>query len=99
MVVVEVAHAQQEGAGQGRLGGQVEDGALTTYGFVHHDAGAQAARIADQVLRGADPGTLPVENTESFFAINLDTAEQIDLEISSAILQRAQIILRGDDEE
>lgn len=78
---------------------QVEDGALTTYGFVHHDAGAQAARIADQVLRGADPGTLPVENTESFFAINLDTAEQIDLEISSAILQRAQIILRGDDEE
>ena len=51
------------------------------------------------MLRGADPGTLPVENTESFFAINLDTAEQIDLEISSAILQRAQIILRGDDEE
>jgi putative ABC transport system substrate-binding protein len=78
---------------------QVEGGALTTYGFVHRDAGAQAARFADQVLRGADPGMLPVENTESFLAINLATAEEIGLEIPSEVLRQAQIILRGDDEE
>ena len=40
---------------------QVEEGALTTYGFNHYEAGRQAARMADQVLKGTDPGSLPVE--------------------------------------
>lgn len=75
---------------------QVEGGALMTYGFVHHDAGAQAAHIADQVLRGADPGTLPVENTESFLAINLATAADLGLEIPEVVLRQADILLRGD---
>lgn len=76
---------------------QVEEGALMTYGFIHERAGAQAARIADQVLRGADPGDLPVEDTESFLGINLMTAEAIGLDISDAILQQAEIIRRPGD--
>ena len=76
---------------------QVEGGALMTYGFVHHDAGAQAARIAGQVLRGTDPGSLPVENTESFLAINLETAADLDLEIPDSLLRRADILLGADD--
>ena len=76
---------------------QVEGGALTSYGFVHHDAGAQAARIADRILRGADPATLPVEDTESFLAVNLVTAEAIGLHVSDEILQQADIILRASD--
>lgn len=73
---------------------QVEEGALTSYGFVHHAAGVQAARIADRVLKGADPGTLPVEDTESFLAINLETADELGLEISDDILQQADVIIR-----
>jgi putative ABC transport system substrate-binding protein len=78
---------------------QVEKGALTTYGFVHHEVGAQAARIADQVLRGADPAELPVETAEFFLVINLPTAEAIELEISDDILQQAEIIIRADETE
>lgn len=78
---------------------QVEEGALTTYGFIHHKAGAQAARVADQVLKGADPGNLPVETAEFFLAINLQTADAIGLEIPYEILQRAEIIIRGDEQE
>ena len=77
---------------------QVEEGALTAYGFIHHDAGAQAARIADRVLKGADPGDLPVENTESYLAINLVAAELIELDISDDLLRRAAIIVRSHDD-
>ena len=73
---------------------QVEEGALTSYGFVHHAAGVQAARIADRVLKGADPGNLPVEDTESFFAVNLETAAALGLEISDELLQQADVIIR-----
>ena len=73
---------------------QVNQGALTTYGFIHEEAGKQAARIADQVLRGADPGELPVENTESFLAVNLATAAAIGLEVGDDILQQARVIVR-----
>jgi putative ABC transport system substrate-binding protein len=78
---------------------QVEEGSLMTYGFVHERAGAQAARIADQVLRGTDPGDLPVEDAESFLAVNLATAKEIGLEVTDAFLQQAEIILRPGDEE
>jgi putative ABC transport system substrate-binding protein len=77
---------------------QVEGGALTTYGFVHHKAGAQAAHIAHQVLRGADPGELPVETAEFYLGINLQTADAIGLEIPYEILQQAELIIRADEE-
>lgn len=73
---------------------QVEQGALAGFGFVHREAGVQAARLAAKVLKGADPGTLPVETTESFLAINLETAAQLGLDIPEAILRQAAIILR-----
>lgn len=75
---------------------QVEEGAIMTYGFDHYKAGKQAARIADQVLRGAEPGNLPVETAEYFLAVNLEAAEMIGLEIPYSILQQAKIIIRPD---
>ncbi len=78
---------------------QVEEGALTTYGFIHHEVGAQAARLADQVLKGANPGELPVETAEFFLAINLRTADAIGLEIPYEILQQAEIIIRAEKQE
>jgi putative ABC transport system substrate-binding protein len=75
---------------------QVEEGALTTYGFIHHAVGSQAARIAVQILKGADPGELPVEETEFYLAINLVAADAIGLEIPAEILQQAEIIIRDE---
>jgi putative ABC transport system substrate-binding protein len=74
---------------------QVDGGALMSYGFVHHEAGSQAASIAVQVLNGTDPGSIPVQNTESFLAINLVAASDIGLEISDDVLRQADIIVRG----
>lgn len=73
---------------------QVEEGALTTYGFVHHKVGVQAARIADQILQGADPAELPVETAEFFLTINLSAADAIGLEVTDDVLRKADIILR-----
>jgi len=78
---------------------QVEGGALTAYGIIHHKAGAQAAHIAAQVLRGADPGELPVETAEFYLGINLQTADAIGLEIPYEVLQQAEIIIRAEEQE
>ncbi len=76
---------------------QVEEGALITYGFSHYEVGRQAARIADQVLKGTDPGKLPVETAEFFLAVNLRAAEEIGLRVPYSILQQAKIIIRSDE--
>jgi putative ABC transport system substrate-binding protein len=73
----------------------VEDGALTAYGIdLTISAKEEAARLADQILRGTKPGDLPVEMAEFYLAINLKTAEAIDLDIPDEILLQADIIVR-----
>ncbi len=74
---------------------QVENGALYTYGFVHDDVGKQAARIADQILKGSDPGKIPVETAEFYLVINLEAAEAIGLEIPDSTLQQAEVVIRS----
>jgi putative tryptophan/tyrosine transport system substrate-binding protein len=74
---------------------QVEQGALTAYGFVHREVGIQAAAIADLILKGARPGSLPVQTAEAFLGINLQTARAIGLEISSDLIQRAEYVVRS----
>ena len=78
---------------------QVEDGALTAYGIIHHEVGVQVAQIADKILKGGDPGTLPVQTAEFYLAINLETADAIGLEIPYSTLQQAKIIIRANGEE
>lgn len=73
---------------------QVEAGALISYGFVHREIGRQAARLADQVLRGVPPGELPVETAQNYLAINLHTARDIGVEIPFDMLRQADILLR-----
>lgn len=72
---------------------QVEGGALMAYGIIHHQVGVQAASIADQVLKGAKTGELPVQTAEFFLVINRETADAIGLEIPYPILQQAVDIL------
>ena len=73
---------------------QVEDGVLMGYGPEFFPMGRQAARLADQILKGMDPSDLPVETGEFFFTINTDTAEKIGLDIPTDILQQANEIVR-----
>ena len=73
---------------------QVEEGALFTYGFIHHEVG-NPAHIAVQILTGTDTGGISVEIAETYLAINLDTAVAIGLEVPYQMLQRAQIIIHN----
>lgn len=73
---------------------QVQAGALFSYGFVHRDIGRQAARLADQVLRGTPPGDLPVEMAENRLAINLVAASRIGIAIPDDIVVQAEYVIR-----
>lgn len=73
------------------------NGALMSYGIGSVEVGKQAARLADQILQGADPADLPVEVGEFFLTINLKTAEEIGLEISEDMLRQANTIIRADE--
>jgi putative ABC transport system substrate-binding protein len=79
-------------------GANIEDvtahGVLISYAMQQISAGKQAARLADQILRGTKPADLPVETAEFYLAINLKTAEAIGLDISDEILLQADIIVR-----
>ena len=73
----------------------VEYGHLTAYGIdIAASAKQQAARLADQILRGTKPSDLPIEMAEFFLAINLKTAEAIGLDIPDEVLLEADIIIR-----
>jgi putative ABC transport system substrate-binding protein len=69
-------------------------GVFTSYGMEQTSSGKQAARLADQVLRGVKPSDLPVETAEFYLAINLKTAKAIGLDIRDEILLQANIIVR-----
>ena len=67
---------------------------LTAFGFDQHLYGKQAARLADQIFKGARAADLPVEMADFFLAINLKTAKTIGLTIPDEILRQADIIVR-----
>jgi putative ABC transport system substrate-binding protein len=56
--------------------------------------GEQAARMADQILKGTKPADLPVETAEFFLNINLKTAKAIGRDIPDAILTQANTVIR-----
>jgi putative ABC transport system substrate-binding protein len=72
----------------------VKNGALLSYSSSDAEAGKQAGRLADRILKGAKPADLPVETAEYFLAINLKTAAAIGLTIPDDILRQATTIVR-----
>ncbi len=76
---------------------EVEDGALLAYGEELDEVGAQVARMVDAIHRGATPGEMPVENVEFFLSLNLDTAEQIGLDVPESFLARVHTLIRNSD--
>lgn len=69
-------------------------GAVLSYGDVDDRTGLQAARLADNILRGTPPADLPVEIANFSLGINLKTARSIGIEISNDILQQTDFIVR-----
>ncbi|MDJ0831887.1 MAG: ABC transporter substrate-binding protein [Gammaproteobacteria bacterium] len=73
---------------------QAEKGALFAYGIVHHEAGAQAAPIADMILKGSKPGDMPIQTADFYLGINMATAKKIGINIPDHFLRQAHKVIR-----
>jgi putative tryptophan/tyrosine transport system substrate-binding protein len=71
-----------------------ETGVLVTYAADWFSMGEQAARLADQILKGAKPADLPVETGEHSLRIDLRTATVIGLAVPDEILRQADLVIR-----
>ena len=71
-----------------------EAGVLVTYAADWFTMGQQAARLADQIFKGARPGELPVETGEHSLRIDLKAAAAIGLDIPDEILRQADLVTR-----
>jgi len=69
----------------------VSAGCLMSYGSDYGEAWRRAAVYADKILKGANPGDLPVEQVTNLgLVINMKTARALRLKIPSSLLIQAQ---------
>lgn len=69
-------------------------GPVFNYGPDSYRQGQQIANLVDQILKGANPGDIPIEVGEVYLTINLPTAEAAGLEIPDRFLNQADQIIR-----
>ncbi len=73
----------------------VERGGLASYSPNAYESGRQAARLVDKIIKGANPGTIPVEvNSDIELALNLKVAKALGLTIAPEVLFQANRVIR-----
>jgi putative ABC transport system substrate-binding protein len=71
-----------------------ESGFLLSYGPHLNESYRRLATFADKVLKGADPGSLPIERpTVMEMVVNARTAQALGVEVPRAVLLRADRVL------
>ena len=71
-----------------------EAGGLMSYAVNFYDQCRRAATYVDQILKGAKPGDLPVQQPTKFeFILNLKTAKELGIEIPATLLARADEVV------
>jgi putative ABC transport system substrate-binding protein len=73
-------------------------GVLMGYGPDLAANSGTAAGMVDQILRGADPATMPILNSEYSLMVNMVVAESLGIDIPRGILRQAGLIMRNTDE-
>jgi putative tryptophan/tyrosine transport system substrate-binding protein len=73
----------------------VEAGGLMAYGPRRLDMYRRLAAHVDQVLKGAKPGDLPIDQPTSFaLVINRSTADTLGLTLPPSLLARADEVMQ-----
>ncbi|RAK10500.1 putative ABC transport system substrate-binding protein [Halanaerobium saccharolyticum] len=73
--------------------GQVRQGSIATLGIDYNLLGVQTGKMAARVLNGADPAEMAVESSDQLkLYLNKKAAENLNLEIPAAVLDRADVI-------
>ena len=71
-----------------------KNGILVSYGENDFVLGGQVSRLADKLLKGAPPESLPVETAEYTLGINLQTARTIGITVPADIIKQADFLVR-----
>jgi len=91
--IVELA-AKQRLPSIGAVAEYVEAGGLMSYGASPREINRRAATYVDKILKGVQPGDLPVEQPNTFeLAINLKAAKALNINVPQSILTRATKVI------